>query len=156
MSAGGRLLAVFAQAQSQVLFPCDSVPRICVVHWTSSPNERVPVTTSICQSGSSWIKQLHLSNLIHELPDWHMDVVTGTLSFGDEVQWTTQILGTESHGNNTWLWAWANTASNLPPALIRASLQMKQFGQQQKISELTEPQLSLSDALNGHVLSMIA
>ena len=69
-------------------------------------------------------QQLHLGDLVGDLP-WAFDVPTGTLSFGD-LHWHAQILGTESHQTNTWLWAWANTGSNLPPALIQASLQMKQ------------------------------
>ena len=84
------------------------------------------------------------------------DVPTGTLSFGTTHRWHAQILGTESHETNTWLWAWANTGSNLPFALIQASLQMKQLGEQQQIPELTEPQIPLTDEINGHVLSMIA
>jgi hypothetical protein len=102
----------------------------------------------------SFAKQLHISGLIGE-SSWEFDVATGTLSFGNGLHWQAQILGTESYQNNTWLWAWANTGSNLPPALIQASLQIKQFGEQQQIPELTAPQIPITDEINGHVLSMI-
>jgi hypothetical protein len=104
---------------------------------------------------SSCNKQLHLSSLVGTLP-WRFDVPTGTLSFGNDLHWHAQILGTESHETNTWLWAWANTGSNLPPALIQASLQMKWLSQEQNVPELTQPQLPLSQVINGHVLAMIA
>lgn len=104
---------------------------------------------------SSQAKQLQLAEKIGSR-SWHYDVYTGTLSFGQDIHWHAQILGTESHQTNTWLSAWANAGSNLPPALIQASLQMKQLGEQQQILELIEPQVPLTDEVNGHVLSMIA
>ena len=104
---------------------------------------------------ASFLRQQHLVHLVGD-SGWSLNIPTGTLSFGNDRHWHTQILGTESHETNTWLWAWANTGSNLPPALIQASLQMKQLGEQQQIPELTEPQIPLSGDINGHVLSMIA
>ncbi len=98
-------------------------------------------------------RQLHLADLIGER-SWHFD--TGQLSFGNDLHWQAEILGTESDATNTWLWSWANTGSNLPAALIESSLQMKQLGEQENIREFIEPQLPLTDEINGHVLSMIA
>src|SRR3989442_1317459 len=93
---------------------------------------------------SSFHKQIYLNELVGAFR-WHFDVATGIVSFGKDLYWHAQILGTESYETNTWLWAWANTGSNLPPALIQASLQMKQLGKQKKIRELTEPQISLTE-----------
>jgi hypothetical protein len=53
------------------------------------------------------------------------------------------------------LWSWANTASNLPPEVIEAAEMMRQFGEQQEITEFTRPQLELGE-LDGHLLSLIA
>lgn len=103
----------------------------------------------------SFSKQLQLGAVVGN-HDWTFDVSTGTLSFGNKHHWHAQLLGTESNETNTWLWAWANTGRNLPPALIQASLQMKQLGEQQNLPELTQPQLPLTADINGHVLSMIA
>jgi hypothetical protein len=112
--------------------------------------------TNLCVQhvAKSFSKQLQLGSIVGNL-EWTFDVPTGTLSFGNVHNWNAEILGTESHQANTWLWAWANTGSNLPPALIQASLQMKQLGEQQQIPELTEPQVPLTEKVNGHVLSMI-
>ena len=104
---------------------------------------------------TTFAKQLHLNHLVGRFT-WHFDVRAGILSFGKHYHWHAQILGTESNETNTWLWAWANTGSKLPPALVQASLRMKHFGEQQQIPELTEPQIPLTDDINGHVLSMIA
>ncbi len=94
-----------------------------------------------CVSDSAWT---------FEVFDWHSVLRHWPL------HWHAQILGTESHETNTWLWAWANAASNLSPLLIHASLEMKRFGEEQAIPELTQPKLALSADNNGHVLSMIA
>lgn len=102
----------------------------------------------------SFIKQFHLADLVGDSA-WGYDVKSGTLSFG-KIHWQAEILGTESVETQTWLWAWANTGSNLPPAIVQASLQMKGLGQRHRIEELTEPQPELTEDLNGHTLSLIA
>jgi len=104
---------------------------------------------------SSFLKQFHLCDLVGESA-WRFDVPTGTLSFGDDIHWHAEILGTESDETQTWLWAWANTGSNLPAALVQASPEMKDLGEEQQIPELTEPQPALTEDVNGHVLSLIA
>ena len=53
MRAGGRLLPVLAQAQSQVLVSWDSVPRIWACQDESLPKESVPVGTSKDHRASS-------------------------------------------------------------------------------------------------------
>jgi hypothetical protein len=92
-------------------------------------------------------KQLHLGELVGK-SRWAFDS-TGILSFGNNHHWHAQILGTESYETNTWLWAWANTGSNLPPAVVQSSLQMKRLGEEQSIPELIQPQLPLSADING-------
>lgn len=102
----------------------------------------------------SFDKQLHLGDLIGEC-DWNVDLKQGLLSFQDRYSWRIQILGTESTRGNTWLWAWANVASNLPPNLIEASLQLREFGKEHGIPEFTEAKLSL-DQIDGHTIALIA
>ncbi len=72
-------------------------------------------------------RQFHLTDLI-ENHDWNFDLATGTLSFGNQHQWHTQLLGTESETSGTWLWAWANTESNILAHLLVASLALKTYG----------------------------
>lgn len=103
---------------------------------------------------ASFDKQLHLADLISDLP-WHFDMATGTLSFGDRYRWHAQVLGTESYENNTWLWAWANEASNIADVLLEAAHTMLELGEEQGIPELLQPQFPLEQA-DGHLLSLIA
>jgi len=103
---------------------------------------------------ASFDKQLHLVDLVGEL-NWSFKRSTGRLSFGDRFHWHVHILGTEAYDSNTWLWAWANEASNLPAELIQAALAMKELGERQQIPEFTTAQLPLGD-INGHALSLIA
>lgn len=99
-------------------------------------------------------KQIQLADLISELP-WHFDTATGLLSFGPRQHWQSQLLGTVSQASNTWLWAWANTASNIPAHLLIASFALKAYGEQHGIPELTTPQLPL-DQIDGHTLALLA
>lgn len=103
---------------------------------------------------ASFDKQLQLADLIGKR-DWSFNKEAGLLSFGEPFQWHVQILGTESEQANTWLWAWANKASNIPPQLLEAGLAMKELGEEHRIAELTTPELRLG-SVNGHILSLIA
>ncbi|WP_344971213.1 DUF6882 domain-containing protein [Streptosporangium fragile] len=104
--------------------------------------------------GPSLARQLALGDLIGPL-HWQVDVPTGTITFGEEFRFPIQILGTESERDHTWLWAWANTRSNLPPGLLRAATWLREYGREHRIPELTEAEVSL-DAVDGHLLSMLA
>ena len=103
---------------------------------------------------SSFDKQLHLAELVEGL-EWHLDLASGILSFGDRYAWRIQLLGTEAEETQTWLWAWANEASNLPPSLLQSSLQLRAFGEEQQIPELSTPMFPL-DGIDGHLLAMLA
>ncbi len=104
---------------------------------------------------AAWDKQMALGDII-DARDWQFDMSAGILSFGDDLRYRIQIIGTESTLSHTWLWAWANDASGIPSTLLQAARQLKALGEQIRVAELTRPRLSLSDSLNGHVLSMIA
>lgn len=99
-------------------------------------------------------KQLHFADVVGQL-NWQFDMASGLLSFGDRYRWHAQVLGTESQSSGTWLWAWANDASNIPEDLLQASLTMRTFGEQHEIPELTSPAVSF-DEIDGHTLAMIA
>ncbi|HEY1015895.1 MAG TPA: hypothetical protein VGE07_24515 [Herpetosiphonaceae bacterium] len=99
-------------------------------------------------------KQWALSDLIGDA-DWQVSISQGTITFGGEKSFPIQVLGTESQGSGTWLWSWANAASNLPPAVVRAAEELRDWGAEHGIPELTEAELSL-EAVSGHLLSMIA
>src|SRR5262245_17159005 len=104
-------------------------------------------------AASVFDRQLHLNELVGNL-DWDVDLTAGVLNFGDRSRWSVQLLGSESQASRTWLWAWANP-SGLPGELVQASLALRQFGEENGIPELVEPQIPL-EKVNGHLLSLIA
>lgn len=105
-------------------------------------------------SAASFDRQLYLADIIDE-SDWHLDMAAGLLSFGGRHRWHIQVLGTELESAQTWLWAWANDASNIPPDLLRAAGAMRIQGRLYDIPEFTEPELPLSE-VDGHTLAIIA
>ncbi len=105
-------------------------------------------------AAASLEKQMALGDLIGEA-DWSADLDTGTITFGSRYQFPIQVLGTESEQSATWLWAWANTASNIPPQLLNCANNLKAFGTREAIPELTTPNIPLKQ-IDGHRLAMIA
>lgn len=105
-------------------------------------------------AASSTLKQLTLGDLIGD-SRWQADLDAGTIRFGSGEAHPIQVLGTESHSDRTWLWSWANTVSDLPPAVTRAAERLRSLGQSRGIPELSTRKLSIGEA-SGHTLSMIA
>ncbi len=104
-------------------------------------------------AGTAMARQIALAEFLDER-SWAVDLETGSVTFGDDLTYPVQLLGTESHLNDTWLWAWANP-SELPTPLLEAAQQLREYGQQQKISELTTNTFKLEVA-DGHRLAMLA
>lgn len=113
------------------------------------------LTELITQHGAaSWDKQMCLADAIGD-DDWQLSLSAGQITFGGRQSFPVQVLGSEADAAGTWLWAWANAESNLPPARVRAAAQMRAFGEQMRVAEFVAPELNLEDA-NGHLLSAIA
>jgi len=55
------------------------------------------------------------------------------ISFGPNLDFPIQVLGTFSHSSETWLWAWANTKSGLSENITQQALQLKKYGEDQGI-----------------------
>ncbi len=99
-------------------------------------------------------RQLLLADLISNL-SWSYDLQSGILSFSDRFAWQAEVLGTESEEDGTWLWAWANDASNIPLQHQCASLKLKALGEEHGIAEFTEPMVPLDHA-DGHSFAAVA
>lgn len=97
-------------------------------------------------------KQDKLESLIkdrmHEL-----DLDAGLIRFHD-LQFQMQVLGTESDNTLTWLWAWADEQTEIPPALMQSAIQLRNWGANEGITEFTRPSVDL-DRADGHVIAMI-
>jgi hypothetical protein len=99
-------------------------------------------------------RQLALGDLLAGR-DWRVDIEAGTATFGDDLSYRIQLLGTQSEGDRTWLWAWANTMSNLPPELLRVAGWLREYGRHLGMPELAEPTFSI-DRADGHQLALLA
>jgi hypothetical protein len=99
-------------------------------------------------------RQLALADLIGDR-NWSVDLSAGFATFGDDLRFPLQLLGSESQVSGTWLWAWANEASNLPPALLHLGGWLRGYGAQVAIPELTEPSFPLERA-DGAKLALVA
>ena len=98
-------------------------------------------------------KQLLLSDVVGGR-GWHFDLAAGVLAFDSQYRWHVHPLGTESAVDGSWLWAWANSASNIPDRQLTASRTLKAYGERHGIPELTRPELPL-DHVDGHTLAVI-
>lgn len=104
----------------------------------------------------SWDKQKTLGELIKDSPRWDFDMEMGVLSFAGSYGFKVQLLGSESTRSETWMWAWANKASNIPPNLLKSALAVRKFGEINQVEALTKPQFPLGEKINGATLAMVA
>ncbi|MEM1203316.1 MAG: DUF6882 domain-containing protein [Acidobacteriota bacterium] len=104
---------------------------------------------------SSFDKQLTILDVHSDDDIWAFSLETGLLTLGGTVDYPAQILGTESHLSETWRWAWANEASQIPEALLAATRDLRSFGEANRLDELTTADLSLDDA-DGDVFGLFA
>lgn len=100
-------------------------------------------------------KQLALAALLKNSKGWRFDMERGTITFGEKQSFPVQVLGTESEGDATWLWSWANLESGIPREFQAAAETMREFGKAHGVAELAQPELPLSKT-GGDYLSLIA
>lgn len=98
-------------------------------------------------------KQDKLESLVGEHL-YELDLDAGTIRF-DELQFSVQVIGTESYNTLTWLWAWADEQAEIPANLIQSAIQLRIWGAEAGIPEFTTPSVDLNRA-DGHAIAMIA
>lgn len=84
---------------------------------------------------------------------WAINIPTGIATFGDDLKYSIQLLGTQSDLDDTWMWSWANDQSNLPPSLLASAEFIRGYGQEEGIPEFTDPHFAL-ESVSGHMLAM--
>ncbi|KAB7779747.1 MULTISPECIES: DUF6882 domain-containing protein [Xanthomonas] len=104
--------------------------------------------------GSAYARQLALADVLAERR-WQMDLGEGQVYFGEDLQFPIQLLGTAAEASASWLWAWANTASNLPPALLADANALRAHGEREGIAELAAPSSALGED-GGHQIALLA
>jgi hypothetical protein len=99
-------------------------------------------------------KQLDFGDLIGE-NNWNINIEKGEISFGTNLVFPIQVLGTISHSSQTWLWAWANTKSGLPDNVTQQALQLKKYGEENQIDLLRNDTFNFSNE-DLHLIGTIA
>lgn len=82
--------------------------------------------------GIAFDKQYDFATVIGN-NNWNIDMSKEEISFGPNLDFPIQVLGTFSHSSETWLWAWANTKSGLSEDIMQQALQLKKYGEEQGI-----------------------
>ena len=87
--------------------------------------------------------------------EWNVDMNQGEISFGNQLYFPFQVLGTFAHASESWLWAWANTQSGFSETIIKESIELKNYGEAHGIDLLRN---SGFDAQTNdlHLIGMIA
>jgi len=104
--------------------------------------------------GNAFDKQLDLGEVIGE-NNWNVDMTKGEISFGTNLVFPIQVLGTFSHASETWLWAWANTQSGLSDDVTQQAQQLKKYGEENEIDLLKNSEF---DATTNdlHLIGLVA
>ncbi|MCC4591911.1 hypothetical protein LL974_12265 [Xanthomonas campestris pv. cannae] len=104
--------------------------------------------------GSAYARQLALADVLAERR-WQVDLGEGRVHFGEDLSFPLQLLGTAADTSASWLWAWANTASNLPPALLTDAAALRAYGEREGIEELVAPSWAVGEDA-GHHIALLA
>ncbi|MET7142608.1 hypothetical protein M3S04_12600 [Xanthomonas sp. PPL139] len=116
-----------------------------------SPHFRAALARHV---GSAYARQLALADVLAER-GWHVDLGEGRVRFGEDLSFPMQLLGTAAEASASWLWAWANTASQLPPALLADATALRAHGEREGIAELAAPSSALGED-GGHHIALLA
>ncbi|MCI2263888.1 DUF6882 domain-containing protein [Xanthomonas indica] len=116
-----------------------------------SPHFRAALARHV---GSAYARQLALADVLAER-GWQVDLGEGRVRFGEDLSFPMQLLGTAAEASASWLWAWANTASQLPPALLADAAALRAHGEREGIAELAAPSSALGED-GGHHIALLA
>jgi hypothetical protein len=96
-------------------------------------------------------RQAALTDLVGDR-DWELDQERGVLTFGDDLSFPAQILGSEADRSKTWLWAWANPS--VDEGMARSATACRRLGEERQIDVLTEPEFELSRIGEAYLLAL--
>jgi uncharacterized protein DUF6882 len=109
---------------------------------------------------TSYEKQLRLADVIGTR-SWRFSMEDGALTFDEDggaprpstpIVFAAQLLGTVAYNDSTWLWSWANEASQIPPALTHDARRLRDSG---PAAEWTTSQFALElNRADEHRLAM--
>lgn len=101
-------------------------------------------------------RQLAIIDRLGDDPEWSLSPKEGRATF-DGAPYSLQLLGTRSAETNTWLWAWANEAADVPSKALEAVRKVRNVGRKRSIGELAVESLPLDNFdFDAHTLALIA
>ncbi|WP_104383070.1 DUF6882 domain-containing protein [Sphingobacterium sp. HMA12] len=142
----------------QVITGAEPAAKVEQVAPTEKPDDSLPYRTEqeLIErfGGIAFDKQYDFATVIGQ-NNWNIDMTKEEISFGPNLDFPIQVLGTFSHSSATWLWAWANTKSGLSEHIMQQALQLKKYGEDQGIDLLSRSSFDFSkDEL--HRIGLIA
>lgn len=98
-------------------------------------------------------KQRNLFGIIGE-NSWNVDMNKEEITFGENLTFKIQVLGSFSHSSETWLWIWENKAGGYSESIMKQALSLKKYGEENDIDLL---KVGKFDATNEdlHLIGMI-
>lgn len=102
----------------------------------------------------SFEKQMLFGQLIGER-NWQFDMQAGTISFGEDLTFPVQFIGSLAFGDMSYLWGWGNAQSNIPDSLLKAGNALKAYGESMGIEELSTRSYKVNEGFH-HQVGMIA
>ncbi|WP_338838799.1 DUF6882 domain-containing protein [Flavobacterium ginsenosidimutans] len=99
-------------------------------------------------------KQRNLYNVTGGL-SWNVNMDAEEITFGDDLTFPMQVLGSFSHSSETWLWLWDNKAGGYAESVMQQALSLKKYGEENNIDLLS---VGKFDAVPNdlHLIGMIA
>lgn len=86
---------------------------------------------------------------------WNVDMTKEEITFGDNLVFPMQVLGSFSNSSETWLWLWENKAGGYPESVMQQALSLKKYGEENNIDLLTVGQFDATQN-DLHLIGMIA
>jgi len=86
---------------------------------------------------------------------WNVDMNKEEITFGDDLTFPMQVLGSFSHSSETWLWLWENKAGGYAESVMQQALSLKKYGEENNIELLS---VGKFDAVPNdlHLIGMVA
>lgn len=86
---------------------------------------------------------------------WNVNMDAEEITFGDDLTFPMQVLGSFSHSSETWLWLWENKAGGYAESVMQQALSLKKYGEENNIELLS---VGKFDAVPNdlHLIGMVA